>query len=410
VLKIAVISHLYPSPARPTYGQFIHAHVKALQAQGVAVRVVSPVPWTPPGLEKISRKWADYAASAGRVEDFDGVRVARPAYFTPPSPFHVAGSWTMAVSLRRCWKKLMDGFKCDLIHAHTVTPDGFAAVKFGKKLGLPVVCSARGSEVHEAPRCSPTVRRQTRWALQNCDGFLAVSRALAQTAVELADGRLQPAVIYNGVAENFSAGADTRKIRRQLGLPETAKIILFVGRCERDKGAGELLGAFAAIARAEPAALLLVVGDGGARTELESTAKSAHGSRVRFAGLVGRDKIAGYFQAADVFVLPSYGEGMPNALLEAMAAGLPCVATRVGGIPEAIQDGVNGILIPPKSAPAVVQAVGKIFAEPDFARNLGRAARATVTNKFSWQANAANHLKFYHKTLESWTKRKQQQP
>ena len=400
MLKIAVISHMYPSRVNPVHGQFIHAHVKALQAQGAAVRVIAPVPWTPPGLGWLRRKWAEYSAIAGKVEDYDGVRVVRLPYITPPRPFHVIGGRTMAVSLRRAWEKIMADFACDLIHAHTVTPDGFAAVKLGKDLGRPVVCSARGSEVHEIPRQSPTIRRMTRWALQNCDGFIAVSHALGQTAVELADGPLQPEVIYNGVAENFSSAADAKKIRRQLGLPETAKIILFVGRCERDKGMDELLEAFAKIVRRYPEALLVVVGDGGARSEMESAVRcAAFGDRVRFAGLVGRNEIPLYFQASDVFVLPSYGEGMPNALLEAMAAGLPCVATHVGGIPEAVQDGVNGILIPPKSAEAIAGALEKIISAPDFARGLGAAARRAITEKFSWPANARAHLKFYEQVI-----------
>ena len=400
MLKVAVISHLYPSLTRPTYGRFIHEHVRALQDFGVAVRVISPVPWTPSGMKRLSKKWADYANAAGSVENYDGVQVSRPAYVSPPHPLHFAGAWSMAARLRWSWRQLMSGFDCDLIHAHAITPDGFAACQLARRLHRPVICSARGSEVHTTPNESPIFRRMTQWALRRTDGMIAVSSALARDAVGLAGGTLSPKVIYNGVAEYFPKADDRAAIRRSLNLPETAQIILFVGRCELDKGAEELMKAFAEFRQRDPAAALVYVGDGSARVQLQALASQGQfGGRVHFAGQVGRAEIRQYLQAADIFVLPSHGEGMPNALLEAMAAGLPCIATAVGGIPEAVQDGVNGLLIPPKSPAAIVAALQRINDVPDLAGQLGRAAIHTVKNKFTWQANAQAHLSFYEKVI-----------
>jgi glycosyltransferase involved in cell wall biosynthesis len=407
-LRIAIISHMYPSVIRPTSGRFIHEHVKALQAAGAQVRVISPVPWTPPGMARLNKKWADYSAVAGLVENYDGINVARPAYATPPHPLNFVGAWSMAARLRWSWKKLMAGFDCDLIHAHTITPDGFAACKLAKSLRLPVICSARGSEVHTTPKESAMVHRMTRWALRQTDGMIAVSHALAEEAANIAEAEatLKPKVIYNGVGENFKTAGDRLASRRKLNLSAAAQIILFVGRCERDKGLGELLQASGDFSRLNPKAELVIVGDGGARSELELAARcEPFDTRVHFVGQVGRDGIGEYLQAADIFVLPSYGEGMPNALLEAMAAGLPCVATHVGGIPEAIQDGVNGILIPPKSAGAIAGALKKIFSAPDLSRDLGAAARRTIADKFSWPANAHAHLEFYEQVIAKFHRR-----
>jgi glycosyltransferase involved in cell wall biosynthesis len=238
----------------------------------------------------------------------------------------------------------------------------------------------------------------TQWLLGNCDAALAVSHALARDVAVLAGGRVQPKVVYNGVTEDFHPAANRHQVRQQLGLPKAARIILFVGRCEMDKGAGDLLRAFRSIAAEEPSAVLLFVGEGGARQDLERHA----GSRVLFAGHVGRERITLYLQAADIFALPSHGEGMPNALLEAMAVGLPCVAARVGGIPEAIEDGVNGLLIPMQSPADIAAAVNRVFKSPDLAARLGSAAMRTVKERFTWNGNAREHLAIYEETIRKY--------
>ena len=246
----------------------------------------------------------------------------------------------------------------------------------------------------------------TRWALRNCDGTIAVSQALADDADEIAGEALRSRVIYNGVVQSFIPSVNRDILRRQLGLPAKARIILFVGRCEKDKGVFELIESFGLIANKNRSAELIFVGDGGARQELEKVVQPEEWrNRVRFVGLVGRKEITSYYQSADIFVLPSYGEGMPNALLEAMAVGLPCVATRVGGIPEAVQDGVNGLLIPSRSATAITTALNSLLASPELAFRMGAAAAKTIRNHFTWQANAQAHLAFYEEVIRNFRAR-----
>ncbi len=402
-MNIVILSHMYPSEARPTYGLFIHEHVKALQRCGVKTMVVAPAPWTPPGLAKVRRKWAQYAQIGGRVEFFEGVPVQRPRYPALPGPLDFIRAWTMSASMRCNWSALTAGFDCDLIHAHSITPDGFAACQVGRRLGRPVVCSARGSEVHERPRESRMMKKMTGWTLRNCQAAVAVSGALARTAAALAGSGIEPKVVYNGVAEEFQPGGDRSVTRLQLGLPPTARILLFAGRCEKDKGVEELLQAFALIAAEDGSAVLVIAGEGSARKELERQAqRSSWATRVRFVGQLGRKDVALLFKAADVFVLPSYAEGMPNALLEAMAAGLVCVATPVGGIPEAIEDGVNGLLAPVQSAGAIAAAVKKVFASPALSARLGTAAARTIQNRFTWKANAESHLAIYEEAIRNF--------
>jgi hypothetical protein len=399
-MNILIVSHLYPSDARPEHGLFIHEHVKALQRLGVKLRVIAPVPWVPPGLACLRRKWADYAKLGGRMEVFDGVPVSRPRYLALPGRLDFCRAWSLAATLRRTWKTWTAGFDLDLVHAHFITPDGFAACQIGKRFGRPVVCSARGSEAHQRPQESTIMKKMTGWTLRNCDAAVAVSGALARIIEELAHGAIKPNVVYNGVAQEFQSTGDRAKTRLELGLPSRAHIILFAGRCERDKGAGELLRAFDAVAVENASAMLVFAGEGGALPEVEKQARhSSWRNRARFFGHVPRNKLVSFYQAADVFVLPSYGEGMPNALLEAMATGLVCVATPVGGIPEVLQDGVNGLLVPVKSPGAIVAALNRIFASGELSARLGAAAARTIQHRFTWSANAEAHRAIYQEVL-----------
>jgi glycosyltransferase involved in cell wall biosynthesis len=404
MMKVAIISHMYPSVSRPTYGRFIHEHVKALQELGVQTRVIAPVPWTPPGMNLLKKKWRNYSRSVAEDTIYEGIEVRRPAYFTPPQPLHFTGGWGMATSLGWSWKNLMSGFDCDLIHAHAITPDGLAACRLGQKLGLPVVCSARGSEVHLIPKESSVFLKLTRWTLQHCDEMVAVSGALAREAVHIAGEQLRPNIIYNGVAGSFRPASDRKRVRQELNLSEPAKIILFVGRCEWDKGVNELFRAFEIIHGLHPLTELVLLGSGGAQRDLQLKAQSeSWGEQVHFIGTVGRDQIARYLQAADIFVLPSHGEGMPNALLEAMSVGLPCVATTVGGIPEAIQDGENGLLVPPQCPTAIAMAFQRILESADLGLKLGAAAEHTIKRQFTWHANAEQHLALYQRVMAAYS-------
>jgi glycosyltransferase involved in cell wall biosynthesis len=116
---------------------------------------------------------------------------------------------------------------------------------------------------------------------------------------------------------------------------------------------------------------------------------------VSLPGCVRHELVAKYCQASDFFVFPSHSEGMPNALLEAMACGLPCVATRVGGMPEALEHGVSGLLVPPQSSGDLTKAMQQLISDPGMAQALGASACRTIAKHFSWQANAKAHQAVY---------------
>ena len=155
--------------------------------------------------------------------------------------------------------------------------------------------------------------------------------------------------------------------------------IIFVGRLVSQKGVDLLVKAFAKLTEKVPEARLILVGDGPEKSHLQCLAeKLGVIGKIIFSGFVHHSKIRDFLHEASVFVLPSRSEGLPNALLQAMAAGLPCVATSVGGVPDIIKDGVNGILVPPEREDLLAEALEKVLLDKNMARRLGEEARRSV--------------------------------
>jgi len=178
---------------------------------------------------------------------------------------------------------------------------------------------------------------------------------------------------------------------------ELPPVILYSGRLRTRKAVAVLLAAMARVLAAFPNCRLVIVGDGeqGARVAAAVRERGlAH--RVELAGALPRPAAMARLAAADVFCLPSIYEGLPLAILEAMAAGLPVVATAVSGNPEAVEDGVTGLLVPPESATALADALIKLLADPERRRAMGEAARARVAERFSIDRIAAEHLALLH--------------
>jgi glycosyltransferase involved in cell wall biosynthesis len=187
--------------------------------------------------------------------------------------------------------------------------------------------------------------------------------------------------------------AERRELRRNLHLPD-APLIMFVGRLTVAKGLDILLNAWAQRDAALADARLVLVGDGELRERLKQQAHSLGLDRsVIFTG--STTDTAQYLRAADAFVLPSRTEGMPVALLEAMACGLPCIATRVGGSAELIDDGQNGRLIAPEDVAALVQALPEALSMPAW----GERARQRIVERYAMDAIAQKYIKLYEATL-----------
>ena len=189
-------------------------------------------------------------------------------------------------------------------------------------------------------------------------------------------------VIPNGVDAELFAGAEPIDLT-EFGIPQEAQTLLFVGRLDPQKDPFVLLQAMELLTRSQPELHLLFVGDGPLQEDLMLQVVDRELNRqIHFAGR--RDDVANLMKACDLFVLPSRWEGMPNVVLEAMAAGLPIVATEVEGTTELLAENQTGLLVPPKSPSALAEAVGALLRDPKQAQGMGNRAQQLVVKCFTW--------------------------
>jgi glycosyltransferase involved in cell wall biosynthesis len=212
---------------------------------------------------------------------------------------------------------------------------------------------------------------------------VAVSRALAGEAEALGVPPENIRIVQNGVDGERFRPADRRAARSALDLPLDQRILLYVGHLKESKGLLDLATAFARLAERVPDAVLVVVGDGEVRSQLAS-ALAPLGERVRLVGVRPHDEVPRWMAAADVVVLPSWNEGTPNAVIEALASGRPVVATRVGGVPDLVTGPLLGELVPPRNPPALAAALERALSSPSDPDQL-----AAASARPSWRESAA---------------------
>ena len=276
-----------------------------------------------------------------------------------------------------CW--LIYRRRVDLLHVNSYVPGNYARLA-AALMQVPIVID----HWHGFTRFNRKRRFICRVLERFTDLSLAVSRGVrdylvSQGGLNLAKIR----VVANGVDV---AALDTARpgdaVRRDLGLPAGAPVIGLVGRLDHwGKGHKELLAAMAQIQARHPVHALIVGGGRRMDEVREMAAGLGLADAVHFLG--PRRDVPDLLNAMDIFVLPSHSEGVSLALLEAMAAGLPVIATAVGGLPEVVQDGDNGLLIPPRDSAALAAALERLLTDPALVRRLGANARTLVREHYS---------------------------
>jgi glycosyltransferase involved in cell wall biosynthesis len=227
-----------------------------------------------------------------------------------------------------------------------------------------------------------------RYACQFADRILVNAEAVKDWLLNDGYDESKITLIRNGVdLTRFDAPPEPERLRRELGLPDGTPLVAVVSRLTRLKGLEQFLEAAAAISVRVPDARFLVVGETNPAhvaylTELKAYAERLGvADRVIFTGL--RTDVPTLLASVNVSVMPSLNEALSNVLLESMAAGAPTVATRVGGTPEALVDGVTGLLVPPGDSAALTDAIVRLLEDPAMAAHLGRAARQRIADTFS---------------------------
>ncbi len=292
--------------------------------------------------------------------------------------------------------RLFRELRPDVVHTHQIGAL-FYAGPAARRAGVPVVVHTEHGKHYDH-------RRRTRWlgrlAARGAARFFCVS---ADIAAAVGAHRIAPPgkirVVPNGIdTTRFQEENEAGAVRQSLGIPANAPVIGTVGRLSEVKRQDLLIRAFQQVRARLADAHLLLVGDGPWLGRLrELVAGLGLADSVHFAGYQAQP--APYLQAMDLFALTSQSEGMPLAVLEAWAAGLPVVATRVGGLPELVDDGRTGILVAFGDDAALARALGDLLADPATARRLGAAGRDRVEARYSLRRMADEYQRHYNELL-----------
>lgn len=321
--RVLLVSNLFPLPTQPNRSAFNRQHYQALQAH-MDVRVICPVAFT----QKLAPQHPDFSTAALPETSYHRF------FYTPGILRRFYGVF-MWHSIRRKSLAIAREFKPHAIIGSWAYPDGYVALRLAQKLNIPCAVQVLGSDVNLLDTYKD--RAAQTWAtLREASVVLPVSQALKQkiNAQGIPDRRVR--VVYRGINRELFAPRNKDAARKRLKIQGSKYQLLFVGNLVPVKSVETLIDACALMEKQgrEPIQVN-IVGDGTLRGALEKQVERLHlSNRVTFHGLIPHADLPDWYAACDLFVLPSLHEGVPNVLLEAMACGLPYVASQTGGIPE----------------------------------------------------------------------------
>lgn len=325
----------------------------AAMARQAHVHALQPVPYFP-----IARPLPDWSLRPARQEGNLDVSHA-PMFYVPGVLKSLDGFWLYR-AVRDSLSRLHNTNGLDVIDAHFGYPEGVGALMAARRLGIPATVTLRGFEAEYLQK--PLISSQIRNVLSNADGLICVSHFLKDLALQHGADPDKVCVIHNAIDRKTFFPSDKSDARQQLGLPDTAKIIVSVGHLVLRKRHHVLIEAFAELIKAHPDAMLLIVGGdsfGSVYPDrlVRLVAKLGLEKSVRFPGNVSANEVAQYYHAADMFVLGTQREGCCNAVLESLACGIPVITTPVGDNEFFVKNGLNGYIVPVDDVPATSRAI-----------------------------------------------------
>jgi teichuronic acid biosynthesis glycosyltransferase TuaC len=374
-MRITVVTSYFPTSARPYGGNSAFQTLRLLKPQA-SIEVICP-----------QERYLD-------IPGFKPARSERADLNWQPPEFHTTYVEYPAIPIVT---RAFNGLVCarillpyvrqtmpDVILNYWLYPDGYAAVRVGRALGVPVVVGAIGSDIRR--RNDPITIRLVRQTMLQADAVVTVSEELRERAIAQGVAAEKVTAIRNGCDTEVFHPGNRAEARQQLGFDAQSELIVYAGNLLASKGLGELMEAFVELAKSRGRLRLAIIGQGPYGEKLKQRAEAAGvESLVIMPGRRDAAGIAQWMRAADVFCLPSYSEGCPNVVVEALACGRPLVATKVGGIPELVNE-TSGLLIPPRDTEALRGALDTALSKQ------WDSARIARTSTRSWASVAAETL------------------
>ena len=378
-MHLITISNLFPNTMQIRHGVFVRERLRHFKKHlpagtSLTIDVIAPIASFPFGLRASLRPLREVGES--ERDDLD-LEVYHPRYWAVPLIGNLISPLTYAKAILPIVTQLAKRHDKIILDAHFGFPDGVAANLVAKRLNLPVVVTLRGSDVNVMSR-EFGISSWFKWMLNNSSAVVTVSEALRHKTLTLGCLPDRVSVIRNGVDRDRFKPTDERiQLRRKLNLNRPT--ILSVGNLLELKGHHLVIEALSKT----PDWQLVVIGTGPMHEELKTLAdKYQVACRVRFEGNMTQTELAEYYASADVLVLASSREGLPNVVLEANACGLPVIATDVGGVAEIVRTPQQGVVLAERTVNAITTALATIdTAETD----IDRVERAGTIADFDWR-------------------------
>jgi glycosyltransferase involved in cell wall biosynthesis len=391
-MHVLMVAESFPSPGHPYRGTFIGEQVKRLLDHVERITVLSPTTYVPRFM-KISRV-ARQASLPARYEFVkDRCEVLFPRYLKAPGDMFL---WWTTVQWCRIVSKtvgdLVAGGSLSLIHASKGGLGSWAAIQAARQYGLPCVVTYQGTEVHVE-----LANRQGAWKLcrdsfHSADLNILVSRSLEHT--------LKACIKPQGRCEVLIRGVDLRTFfpPKLDGMSQPA--VLFVGAVRATKGAFDLLEAWTqVVARCTHAELWIVGSDYTNGRFAQEVRSRGHDQSVKIFGPQPLSNVADLMRQAQVLCLPSHGEGTPNCVMEAMACGLPVVATDVGGIPDIVETDRTGVLVQLGDSHRLAEALASLLQDSSRRARMGAAAYEFAREHLDSRKTTSHLVGLYHALL-----------
>lgn len=397
-MKVLWITSVYPSADNPGSGVFHETQVRALSSLGVEITVINPVPLNPSFFRLWKKKYRK--KNYPYLEKRHGINIYRPVYRATPGQLRwFQPDKRIAECILKTWKK--ENIEVDLIHAHFAMPSGGAARIVAAKCKKPWLLTLHGSDVHIYPSFSRSAERIFQKTVKSADEVIAVGEHLAAAAETKTGRKCMPFPIGIDLSKFKLPQAANLKAsyREELALPVNKKIILFVGRLVKEKGIFELAEALSYLPEDY---VVVYVGAGPEKEKLQKN--NLYNKRLFLAGQIPNEIVSDYLSACDTFILPSYSEGLPTVVIEAMALKIPTICTSVGGIPDLFGEYTN-LLIQPRSVQEIVTRVKEQAADAALFDKAAEQLYQRVLDNYSAVDNAKKLLGTYQelasKSIES---------
>lgn len=351
-MKVMSICHMFPNKINKNVGVFVKERLKYV-AMKVDLTMVAPVPYFP------MMDYVDRYSDLNRldtIEYFDGLTVYHPRYFLIPKYFKCLDSLFYSASMNKYIGRMLKNGEEDILDIHWVYPDGIAALAWTKKYKKKSIVTVRGNEaIHYY---QDTIVRKIIVDKLNCfDHVISVSNDLKNKMIEQYNVKHDKiTVIPNGVDSKIFRFIQKKYSTERCNLDSNKKYILTISRLSGEKGLVNLIEAMSLINCDN--VNLIIIGDGPLRESLKcSTVELGIEDKVIFLGEINHEDTPFWYNAADLFCLPSIWEGCPNVVIESLACGTPVVASHVGGIPDLIPKKDYGILVPPGDVHTLAKAL-----------------------------------------------------